>query len=246
MEQKGSRDLTGRRALVTGASSGIGRATARLLAVAGAHVVVTGRRAEELEALRTEAADEWSFSVIPGDLTDKAFIAMLAERAGSVDILVNNAGIAHHAPFLEGDAEMWEIMVATNVTSLLRLTQLVAQGMAKAGSGHIVNISSALARSVFPNTLAYAATKHAIRAISAGLRIDLHAKGIKVTEVAPGLVGETDFLRNTSHPAFLEGLKARAYGPLPPEDIARAVLYAVSQPGRAEVDLIEVKPVGQP
>jgi 3-hydroxy acid dehydrogenase/malonic semialdehyde reductase len=118
--------------------------------------------------------------------------------------------------------------------------------MAKAGSGHIVNISSALARSVFPNTLAYAATKHAIRAISAGLRIDLHAKGIKVTEVAPGLVGETDFLRNTSHPAFLEGLKARAYGPLPPEDIARAVLYAVSQPGRAEVDLIEVKPVGQP
>jgi NADP-dependent 3-hydroxy acid dehydrogenase YdfG len=237
--------LAGRRALVTGASSGIGRATALALAAAGADVVATGRREDRLRALAQETS-RGGITPIAGDITDKRFIASLAERAGPVGILVNNAGMSHNAPFLDGDMALWEQVIATNVTALLRLTQIVARGMAERGGGHIVNISSALARAVYPNTLVYAATKHAIRAISAGLRLDLHQKGIKVTEVAPGLIGDTDLLRHTSHPAFLEGLKERPYAPIAPEDVARTVVFAVGAPGRVVLDLIEVKPLGQP
>lgn len=237
--------LHGRRALITGASSGIGFATAQALALAGAEIVVTGRREDRLCSL-SDGLPAGTATCIAGDITDKAFIAVLAERAGTVDILVNNAGIAHHAPFLDGDMDLWDAVIATNVTAVLRLTQAVARGMAQRGRGHIVNVSSALARAVYPNTLVYAATKHAIRAISTGLRLDLAKQGIKVTEVAPGLIGETNFLRHSDHPAFLDALKARPYAPIAPSDIARAIVFAVSGDGPAEIDLIEVKPIGQP
>ncbi len=237
--------LRGRRALVTGASSGVGRVTASALAAAGAQVVATGRREDQLRAL-SEAAPAGVISFVAGDITDRSFIAALAETAGPVDILVNNAGIAHHAPFLDGDIDLWERMIATNVTAVLRLTQLIARGMAARGGGHIVNVSSALARAVFPNTAVYAATKHALRALTTGLRLDLHKTGIKVTEIAPGLIGDTGFLRHTNHPAFLQGLDARPYKPITAEDVARAIVFAVGTGGNAEVDLIEIKPVGQP
>src|SRR5690606_6309121 len=125
-------------------------------------------------------------------------------------------------------------------------TQLIARGMAARGGGHIVNVSSALARAVFPNTAVYAATKHALRALTTGLRLDLHKTGIKVTGIAPGLIGDTGFLRHTNHPAFLQGLDARPYKPITAEDVARAIVFAVGTGGNAEVDLIEIKPVGQP
>lgn len=236
--------LSGRRALVTGASSGIGFATAQALLDAGAHVVATGRRAERLAALASSATDPNRVIAVSGDLNESAFRTALVDTAGDVDILVNAAGVLQHVPLLEGDPAVWEDMWRTNVQSVLCLTQLVARRMVRRKTGHIVNITSILASRVYPFTAVYAATKFAMRAISQGMRLELHAHGIKVTEVAPGLV-KTEILRDLNHPQVLESYRSRTYAPLVPEQVAGAILGAVCAPGNASIDLIEINPMGQ-
>jgi NADP-dependent 3-hydroxy acid dehydrogenase YdfG len=234
--------LAGRRALVTGASSGIGRVTASLLAAAGATVVVTARRADLLEALRAESRSQ--IHPIAGDLTDPEFIERLARDAGAVDVLVNAAGALKHAPFLESNPDDWAPVWRLNVEALLRLTQLVARGMAARRRGHIVNISSVVARRVYRYTVAYAASKSAVRTISRGLRIELAEYGIKVTEIAPGLV-DTDVFGQVEHPDVIAAYRDRGYKPLQPEDVARAIVGAVSTADNACPDVIELYPVLQ-
>ncbi len=236
--------LSGRRALVTGASSGIGFATARALLQGGATVIATGRRIERLEMLASFAAASKEFLPIAGDVNDPPFRASLVNESGDVDILVNAAGVLQHVPFLQGDPSAWENMWRTNVHSVLCLSQLVARKMAKRRTGHIVNITSILASRVYPFTAVYAATKSAMRAISQGMRLELQAHGIKVTELAPGLVS-TEILRDLSHPQVLEGYRSRTYAPLSPEQVAVAIVSALCASGNASVDLIEINPVGQ-
>jgi 3-hydroxy acid dehydrogenase / malonic semialdehyde reductase len=234
--------LAGRRAIVTGASSGIGRATALLLARHGVEVVAVGRRATRLDELCAQAGSR--VQARPGDLDDLDFCAALAAEAGAVDVLVNAAGVLQHAPFLEGDPAAWQSMWRTNVQSLLCLTQQVARGMAARGRGHIVNVSSILAGRVYPFTLAYAATKFAVRAISQGLRLELAPRGIKVTEVAPGLV-QTEILRDVTHPDVVSAYRSRPYAPLQPDDVAQVIVDMIGRPSHACLDLVEINPAGQ-
>jgi NADP-dependent 3-hydroxy acid dehydrogenase YdfG len=233
-----------KRILLTGASSGIGWATALALAEAGATVVATGRRQDRLTVLR-EAGSSLSGSIetIAGDLNQPAFIGSLAERAGSVDILVNNAGQLSHAPFLESDPVDWETVFQTNVFAVLRLTQLIARNMVAAGAGHIINVTSVLAREVTPYTLVYAASKHAQRAIGEGLRVELRQHGIKVTDVLPGLV-TTEINRGITHPLASDYYIKRSekFPYLEPSDIAAAILFACSASPNAAPEVIEINP----
>jgi NADP-dependent 3-hydroxy acid dehydrogenase YdfG len=239
--------IRGRRILLTGASSGIGWATAQLLVNAGASVLATGRRNERLLALREGIKDaSGTLDVLTGDLTDAAFIENLVDHAADVDVLINNAAQLRHAPFLESSLDDWRDIFESNVFALLRLTQAVARRMVAAGGGHIVNVSSVLAYEVTPYTLVYAASKHAVRAIGKGLRTELRAHGIKVTEIVPGLVS-TEINRGITHASVRDYYAARAHSLpyLDPTDIAAAILYAVSASSNASPEVIEVKPARQ-
>lgn len=228
--------------LIAGASSGIGRETALMFAAAGAKVIAVARSADRLAALKEETGGD--ITVIPGDLTDAAFVGRLLAEAGDVDILVNLAGRTAHAPFLESDPEMWRRAWELNVHAMLVLTQGVARGMAARGSGHIINISSILARQVYPLTMFYAATKHATAAITRGMRIELAEHGIRVTEIAPGLV-DTGLMSQPDHPAVVAAYARRQDARLPAAEVARAILYAAgTAPGTAP-ELIALNPHDQ-
>ncbi len=235
-------DFTGRIVLVTGASSGIGFETARLFADAGAKIVATGRDRGRLAALAD--ATPGSVRAISGDLTDSDFVTRLADAAGAVDILVNSAGVTAHAPFLDSAPDMWDRAWRINVDAMLRLTQLVARGMAARRRGHIINISSVLAREVYPLTMFYAATKHATAAITRGLRLELAEHGIRVTEIAPGLV-DTGLMDAPDHPAAVATYAARRADRLAVGEVARAILFAAATAPGTAPELIAVNPHNQ-
>jgi NADP-dependent 3-hydroxy acid dehydrogenase YdfG len=228
--------------LIAGASSGIGRETALMFAAGGAKVIAVARSAGKLATLMENSGGD--VTVIPGDLTDAAFVGRLVADAGDVDILVNLAGRTAHAPFLDSDPDMWRQAWELNIHAMLVLTQGVARGMAARGSGHIINISSILARQVYPLTMFYAATKHATAAITRGMRIELAEHGIRVTEIAPGLV-DTELMSQPDHPAVVAAYAKRQNARLPAAEVARAILYAAgTAPGTAP-ELIALNPHDQ-
>lgn len=228
--------------LVAGASSGVGRETALMFAAESAAVIAVARSEDKLAELQAEAGDR--LRIIPGDLTDTAFTDRLIAEAGAVDILVNLAGRTAHAPFLDSDPDMWRAAWELNVHALLVLSQGIARGMAERGSGHIINISSVLARQVYPLTSFYAATKHATAAVTRGMRIELAEHGIRVTEIAPGLL-DTELMDQPDHPAVIAAYAKRQNARLPAAEIARAILYAAgTAPGTAP-ELIALNPHDQ-
>lgn len=228
--------------LVAGASSGIGRETALMFAAEGAEVIAVARSEDKLSALKAGAGD--TLRTIAGDLTDTAFTDRLVADAGTVDILVNLAGRTAHAPFLESDPNMWRDAWELNVHALLVLSQGIARGMAERGSGHIINVSSILARQVYPLTMFYAATKHATAAITRGMRIELAEYGVRVTEIAPGLV-DTELMDQPDHPAVVAAYAKRQSARLPAAEVARAIVYAAgTAPGTAP-ELIALNPHDQ-
>jgi NADP-dependent 3-hydroxy acid dehydrogenase YdfG len=231
--------LSGKQVLVTGASAGIGRACAVAFANAGAEVIATGRRASELESLKREAAAR----TLVGDLNDAAFAGELASAAREADLFVNNAGILKYAPFLEMSDEDCEAMFRTNVLAAFRISRLVAQNMVRRGRGHIIVMTSIAAREVYPFTLIYAATKHALSAMARGLRLELQSHGIKVTEIAPGMV-DTHIRDSIDHPRVLDALKARKFSALSPEEVAEAAVYAAQATPNLCPDFIELRPRG--
>ena len=234
-----------KRVLVTGATGGIGGAISEAFAAEGGTVVATGRNADRLAELVGRCRDApGSVETIAGDLTDAAFAAELAEAAAPVDILVNGVGWVRHVPFLESDPADWEKSWRLNVHSVLVLTRLVARGMAARKTGQIVNVGSVLGDRVYRYTLFYAATKHALRGISRGLRLELAEHGIKVTEIAPGLV-DTGLLDEIDHPEVLAAYAARKYPPLKATDIAEATLAATRAAPNACPELVVVNPMGQ-
>jgi len=239
-----SMPLAGKSVLVTGASAGIGRASAIALVQAGAKVIATGRRKSELETLK-KACGERSGAVdtIAGDLNDIGFVNDLARSARGVDIFLNNAGVLTYAPVLEMTDADCETMFRTNVLAAFRITQAIARAMVERRSGHIITMSSTAARDVYQLGVVYCATKHALSALTRGLRIELQGYGIKVTEIAPGMV-DTGIRDGSKHPRVLEAMKNRKYGPLTAEEVASAVVFAAQAAPNCCPDLIELRPKG--
>lgn len=239
--------------LITGATSGIGRATARAFAKEGNKVIVTGRRAERLEALKAELEEEFGAKVcvVSFDVRDEQacnnLLSLLPKEFAEIDILVNNAGLASGLEHInEGASDDWNAMIDTNVKGLLYITRVVSNQMiARGKGGHIVNLGSTAGTQVYENGNVYCATKHAVHAISHGMRIDLLRHRIRVTEIRPGMV-ETEFSVVRFH-----GDKQRADGvykglkPLVGEDIAAAIVWATSQPEHVNIGEIVLTPTAQ-
>jgi len=237
-----SAPLAGKAVLVTGASAGIGRATAAALAHAGAKVIASARRQAELDALRRQYSQH-SIETIAGDLNDAHFVDQLAEAGRDADVFVNNAGILKYAPLLEMEDADCEAMFRTNVLSAFRITKAIAKSMVKRRRGHIIVMSSSAAREVYQLGGIYCGTKHALSAITRGLRLELQGHGIKVTEIAPGMV-DTGIRASSDHPRVLEALKARKFAPLTADEVAQAVVYAAQAAPNCCPDLIELRPQG--
>jgi len=238
--------LEGKSVFVTGGSSGIGRACALAFAESGAKVGVAALPDGNLaEMERLKSSNGHAVRCFGGDLADDAFLDQVGAQAREADILVNCAGVAIAAPFLDNDPDDWDLMFAINVRATMRLTLAATQGMVSRGHGHVITISSALANKVSPNTLCYAATKHALSALHQGIRLELMGKGVRSTEIRPGLVRDTGLGSKSTHPAVKNHTTGRHYQGMDPSDVARAVLFAATAPSNVEVDVLEVKPLGQ-
>jgi NADP-dependent 3-hydroxy acid dehydrogenase YdfG len=242
--------LSNKIAFITGASSGIGLATARAFAAQGARLILAARRIERFALERNTLGDADNFLTLSLDVTDhtavERAVAALPKEWGDIDILVNNAGLSRGLDKLyEGQRQDWEEMIDTNVKGLLYVTRAVVPGMVERGRGHIVNLGSTAGRMTYPNGAVYCATKAAERSITEGLREDLLGTPLRVTTVDPGMV-ETEF----SEVRF-RGDKQRAakvyenITPLKPEDVADAILYAVTRPAHVNVSEVLLTPVAQ-
>ncbi|QRR02711.1 SDR family NAD(P)-dependent oxidoreductase [Dyadobacter sandarakinus] len=227
-------------ALITGATSGIGKATALAFAGAGIDLILCGRRQDKLDELSASLHAKVQVTSLIFDVRDngavQAMVASLPDAWKNIDILVNNAGNAHGLGTLdEGDTNDWDAMIDSNVKGLLYVSKAVIPLMLERGKGHIVNISSIAGKQTYANGTVYCASKAAVESISEGMRLELTQHGIKITNVAPGAV-ETDFSL-----VRFKGDKERAekvyqgFEPLQPEDIADAVLYAVNAPSRVTI-----------
>ncbi|MCA1687624.1 MAG: SDR family NAD(P)-dependent oxidoreductase [Actinobacteria bacterium] len=244
--------LDGKVAVITGASSGIGEATAEALAAEGAIVVVAARREERLHELveRIEGAGGRTLSV-SCDVTDEAQAHAMIQRAEEeferIDILVNNAGVMLLSTVQKGLSDQWRQMFDVNVIGLLYATDAAIEVMKRQRSGHIVNISSVAGRKVTRDSSGvYAGTKHAVGAISEGLRMELLGDNVRVTVVEPGAV-ETELTDHITDEDAREGLSGLLeLDILQAEDIANAVVYAVTQPDRVSVNEILIRPTQQP
>ena len=264
-----SHTLHGKTAIVTGASSGIGRATAELLGQKGAHVYLVGRTQTALDEVRNLIVKAGgTASVACVNINETGRIASLVQRAldetTRLDIMVNNAGLEYPGSIIDGEADQWREMVDTNILALLSGCQAAVKAMRTCGAqGHIVNVSSVSAQR--PNSGVYGATKHAVNVISSSLRDELENDDIRITNVMPGATS-TNFARNFP-PAFAEQFISAAEldipftpgQPLPAEtldtlannlkpmlckpiDVANAVIYAVSQPINVNIAEIVVRP----
>lgn len=245
--------LEGRVAVVTGASSGIGTAVAETLSEAGAAVCVVARRKERLEALvrRLEEAGGKALAC-RADVSRRADVEGAVQSAvrrwGQVDILVNNAGVMPLSPVADGRVEDWDRMIDVNLKGVLYGIAAVLPGMRMRGDGHIVNVGSVAGRRPFPGGTVYAATKFAVRALSAGIQLELSAEdGIRVTDIQPGVV-DTELMDHipseTIQGRFAETWQRRRA--LWPGDVAQAVLFAVTAPTRVNVNEILIRPTDQP
>lgn len=239
-------------ALVTGATSGIGHACARSLAKVGCDLIITGRRADRLTELNDEIKKIYGRKCLPlvFDIRDheavKAAVAGLDNFWKNVDILINNAGLASGFSKLhEGDVDDWEKMINTNIKGLLYITREIIPGMVKRGRGDIVNIGSIAGHEVYPNGNVYCATKHAVDAITKGLRMDLIDTPIRVSTVDPGLV-ETEFSLVRFHGDEEKAKNVyKGMQPLTAEDIADAVLFIISRPPHVQIGEILILPTAQ-
>jgi len=244
--------LKGKVVLITGASSGIGRATAFAFAGAGARLLVCARRLDLLLELEAPLMEAGAAAVLLFQLDVRERESVEAALAGlppdwaAIDVLVNNAGLSRGMTKLhEDDPENWDEMIDTNVKGLLYVTRAVVPGMVKRGVGHVINMGSTAGYITYANGAVYCATQAAEKAISEGLKIDLMGTAVRVTSVDPGMV-ETDFSRVRFH-----GDDARAakiyenITPLEPEDIADAIVWAATRPAHVNIHNIVLTTIDQ-
>lgn len=237
-------------ALITGATSGIGKSTAIEFAKMGIHLVLCGRRADRLLALSNQLKDKVAIHALNFDVRRQndvvEQIKNLPEKFRSIDILVNNAGNAHGLdPIQSGNIKDWDAMIDINIKGLLYVSKAIIPGMTERGSGHIINIGSIAGKEVYPNGNVYCASKHAVDAISKSMLMDLNAYGIKVSAINPGLV-ETEFskVRFKGDDARAENVY-KGFTPLKPEDIAAIIAFVVSRPYHVNISDLVVLPSAQ-
>ena len=265
--------LDGKAAVVTGGSSGIGRSTALALAAEGCAVAICGRKQEALDgvvaAIAAQGGRAFARTIdVRNDREVAGLIDAAVREYGRLDVFVNNAGLSYPSGVADGKTEEWREMLETNILALLIGCREAVRAMKSNGGGHIVNISSVAARSTGPSGQVYAATKHAVNAISDGLRQEVQSLGICVTTVMPGGT-LTNFARNFPQEALenaaralgvdpeAEGVRRGEYLPqegmervlrehagvlLSPDDLANAVVYAVTQPASVHVNEVLVRP----
>ena len=238
--------------LITGASSGIGAATARAFAEHGARLLLCARRLDKLQAMEAElrdlgASDVFTFELDVQDRDEvEGTLQTLPNAWGLIDILVNNAGLSRGLTKLwEDEIENWEEMIDTNVKGLLYVTRTVVPGMVERGRGHIINLGSIAGHITYPNGHVYCATKAAERSISDGLRIDLNGTPIRVTSIDPGLV-ETEFSQVRFRGDAERAKKVyTGLSPLTAEDIAETILWAATRPPHVEIQTVIITPTAQ-
>ncbi len=236
--------------LITGATSGIGKATAELLANEGYNLILCGRRGQRLEMLKEELSQKSRIRTLSFDVRDREKVAVeiggLEDEWKEIDILLNNAGNAHGlAPVHEGSIDDWDAMIDINVKGLLYVSKAVVPGMVERKSGHIINIGSIAGKEVYPNGNVYCASKYAVDAINQGMRIDLNKYGIKVTAINPGLV-ETEFsLVRFKGDKERANINYQGYKPLSAEDIAEVILFAIQRPSHVNISDLIILPTAQ-
>ena len=235
-------------ACITGASSGIGRATAQSLAKEGFQLILCGRRKERLGELQASLAVNsilLTFDVSDQPSVIKAFESLPVEWK-NIDVLINNAGNAHGMSSIQdGDVADWDAMMSSNVTGLLYVSKEVIKGMVERKSGHIINLSSIAGKQTYPNGNVYCASKAAVEALSAGMRQDLNPFGIKVSNVAPGAVN-TEFseVRFKGDQSKADAVYA-GFEPLIAEDVAELIRYIVLAPAHVNIADVTILPTAQ-
>ena len=232
-------------AMVTGATSGIGQATAKVFAKNGYNLILTGRRNERLESIKQKFSTKYGVQVVTlcFDIRQHNDVKyawnMLEPEWQNVDVLVNNAGLAKgFDPIHEGDTDDWETMIDTNIKGLLYITRLVSPNMVKRKTGHIINLCSTAGHEVYPNGNVYSATKFAVDALTKSMRLDLYKHGIRVSQVSPGHVEETEFALVRFD---WDETKASIYDdfvPLRAKDVADTIYYIASQPKHVNIQHI--------
>jgi 3-hydroxy acid dehydrogenase/malonic semialdehyde reductase len=237
-------------ALITGATSGIGRETARAFAQLKYKLVICGRREDRLVELQNELSQHTEVHTLLFDVRDKLAIAKAFESLpngfSKIDILINNAGNAHGLdPIQTGDLGDWDMMIDINVKGLLYVSRAIIPGMIDRMSGHIINIGSIAGKEVYPNGNVYCATKHAVDALNKAMRIDLINYGIRVGAVHPGMV-ETEFSEVRFKGDVERAAKVyQSFTPLKPEDIADIIVFVVTRPYHVNISDLVVTPMAQ-
>ncbi|NNL03490.1 MAG: SDR family NAD(P)-dependent oxidoreductase [Eudoraea sp.] len=237
-------------AFITGATSGIGKATAELFASKDIRLIICGRRKERLKELKKQLEPLTDVCTLNFDVRDKetvsSAIESLPKEFRHIDILINNAGNAHGLdPIEKGSLEDWDAMLDINVKGLLYVSRAILPQMVERNSGHIINIGSTAGKEVYPRGNVYCASKHAVDAINQGMRIDLNTYGIRVGAVNPGLV-ETEF-SNVRFKGDANRAKTvyKGFQPLKPEDIANIIYFVISQPSHVNIADLVVMPTAQ-
>lgn len=236
-------------ALVTGATAGIGEATAIRLAAAGYNLVLCGRRLERLQKLEQKLKNSVQTVLAPFDIRDlKACRDLLAKNQdviGEIEVLINNAGLAKGTDrFQEAKPEDWDVMIDTNIKGLLYLTRLIVPGMIQRGRGHIVNLGSVAGRWSYPGGAVYCASKFAVRAITEGLRMDLMGTPIRVTNIEPGMV-ETEFSEVRLGDKDKAAKIYKNMKPLVADDIAETILWTLQRPPHVNIQELVIFPTDQ-
>ena len=234
-----------RTAVVTGASSGIGEATARRLADEGFHVICAARRADRVEALAREIGG----TAVRCDVTDPASVAELATAVGArLDVLVNNAGGAVGAdPVASAKAEDWRAMYEVNVLGVLNVTQALLPALIASGAGVIVNVGSTAGRIAYEGGGGYTAAKHGTQVLTETLRLELFDQPVRITEIAPGMVKTDEFSlkRFDGDQAKYDAVYAGVAQPLVAEDVADAITWMVTRPAHVNIDELVIRPRAQ-
>jgi NADP-dependent 3-hydroxy acid dehydrogenase YdfG len=243
-----TQNIQGKVVVITGASSGLGEATARRLAKDGAKLVLAARRADRLAALAKEL-DQGPDAAVETDVTDIEQVRRLVdgavERHGRIDVIINNAGLMPLSPIERGKVEDWDRMIDVNIKGVLYGIAAALPHMKAQKSGHIINVSSVAGHKVRPGSTVYSATKTAVRVLSEGLRQEVKPYGIRTTIISPGAV-ESELAESVTEPDIAANVrKMYETAAIPADSFARAVVYAMSQPDDVDINEILFRPTRQ-